>query len=199
MDIELVDEKLTISTRLSSLAVGDSYQFMADYFNNMGEEEMATISWASDNESVISINDDGLAEAHTAGEATITAKYMGVEDMIQVRAGDETSEVNVRSGSFMGANRYTVGGDFNMVEEGDQLILTFEDNFQASSGPGLFIYLSNSSTSITGGLEVGPIQANRGRQVYEISLDQAGLFTYDYVLVWCKPFGVLFGLGEFDN
>lgn len=199
VDIELVDEKLTISTRLSSLAVGDTYQFMAGYFNNLGEEEMATISWTSSDENIISISDDGFAEAHMAGEVTISAMYMGVEDVIEVRASDETSEVNTRSGSFMGTNRYTVGGDFNMIEEGGELILTFEENFQASAGPGLFIYLSNSATTTTGALEVGSIKTNRGKQVYEISLDQAGLFTYDYVLVWCKPFGVLFGLGEFDN
>ena len=69
VDVELVDERLAIDTRLTSLAVGESYQFMADYFNNMGEEEMATVNWSSSNEGVISISAEGLAEAHMLGEA----------------------------------------------------------------------------------------------------------------------------------
>lgn len=199
VDVELVEERLAIDTRLTSLAVGESYQFMADYFNNLGEEEMATVNWSSNNEGVISISAEGLAEAHMLGEATITAEYLGAEDMVTISASDQTVEMTARTGSFMGANNYSVNGDFNLSEENGQLLLTFESNFQASTGPGLFIFLSNSPNSITGALEVGAIQASRGEQVYPISLAKAGLNTYDYVLVWCKPFGVLFGRGRFDN
>lgn len=199
VDVQLVDERLAIDTRLASLGLGDSYQFMAEYFNNMGEEEMATVNWSSSNESVISISNEGLAEAHMLGEATITAEYLGVEDRLTISASNETMEITSRTGSFMGANNYSVNGDFNLSEENGQLLLTFESNFQASTGPGLFIYLSNSPNNIAGGLEVGPIQASRGEQVYQISLADASLNTYQYVLVWCKPFGVLFGRGQFDN
>ena len=199
VDIELVEEKLTINTRLSTLAVGESYEMMADYFNQFGEKEGATISWSSSNDQIISIDIQGLAEAHSVGEVTITATYMGAEDNISVVAGDQTAEVSQRSGSFMGANRYTVNGRFNLLENTEELLLTFEDDFEASAGPGLFVYLSNSPTSIAGGLEVGSIQSSRGEQTYVIDLEDARLFTYNYVLVWCKPFGVLFGYGELDN
>lgn len=199
VDLTLVDEKLIINNRLATLAVGDSYLLMADYFNSMGNEEMAMIDWTSSNSDVISITDEGLAEAHMPGVVTISAMFMGIEDHIMVRASDETAQVTNRTGRFMGANNYSVTGGFNMKEEGGQLILTFESDFASSTGPGLFIYLSNSSTGVTGGVEIGAIQSNKGEQVYTLNLDDARLYTCDYIIVWCKPFGVLFGVGEFEN
>lgn len=196
----LVEEQVSISTRLQSLAVGESFQFSADYFNNMGMLEMADIQWSSSDANVISISDNGEAEAIMNGEATITAMFMGKMDQITVTAGTETMQApNQRSGRFSGANNYSVNGGFTLEESDDRLTLTFMDDFSASSGPGLFIYLSNNNRNITGGYEVGRIQRNSGTQTYEIDINDVGLNTYDYVLVWCKPFGVLFGVGEIQD
>ncbi|OEK07258.1 hypothetical protein BFP71_04110 [Roseivirga misakiensis] len=104
-----------------------------------------------------------------------------------------------RTGSFMGLRNYTVNGDFTLSENGDNLELTFSSNFQSSNGPGLFVYLSNNSTRVTGGIELGQLSANSGTQTYIISRQNAELDTYNHVIIYCKPFGVAFGTGEFDN
>ncbi len=200
VDDIIVEERLSINSRLQSLAIGDNYQFMANFFNRLGAAETAAIEWSSNDPSIISITADGLAQAHMEGIVTISAMFMGLEDSVELRASDETVEgANQRQGRFMGTNNYEVNGDFVLEEAEGKLRLTFASNFAASSGPGLFIYLSNQPNNISGGLELGRIQSNRGEQVYETDLQNAGLNTFNYVLVWCKPFGVLFGRGEFEN
>lgn len=195
-----VEPRLQINTRLQTLAIGESFLLNVDYFNNMGLPQNVQVNWHSSNPTTIAIDQDGNAMALMMGEATITASYMGIEDSIIISASNETMQApNRRTGTFRGASNYSVNGDFMLEEIEGKLRLTFASNFSASSGPGLFIYLSNQPNSISGGLEMGRIQSNSGVQVYETDLQNAGLNTYQYVLVWCKPFGVLFGRGQLEN
>ena len=195
-----LEPRLQINSRLVTLGLGETFQLSVEYFNKMGVAENVPVNWHSSDPSIISIDMEGYALAQMMGEVTITASFMGTEDSIVVKAANNTMEApNRRTGSFRGANNYSVNGDFMLEEVDGKLRLTFDANFSASSGPGLFIYLSNQTNSISGALELGRIQANSGVQIYETDLQNAGLNTYDFVLVWCKPFGVLFGSGQLEN
>ena len=72
-------------------------------------------------------------------------------------------------------------------------ILRFED-FETINGPELHIYLA-SSLGDEDIIDLGIIKATRGNVNYEISSD-IDTDTYNKVLVWCKPFRVLFSYAE---
>lgn len=196
----IVEQTVSISNRLESLAVGDSYQFEADFFDEMGEQAMADIIWSSNNESIMSITTSGLATGVSQGEVWISAMSGMARDSVMVSVGPSTTFAAAeRTGSFVGLRNYNVSGNFTLTEDGDNLVLTFASNFVASRGPGLFVYLSNNSTRVNGGIEMGSLMQNSGAQTYTIALTEAQLDTYNHVLIYCKPFGVAFGTGQFDN
>ena len=196
----VVPEEVSITSSIDSLMVGDSFVFGADYFDMFGRRAEDPITWSSSDESVISITQAGLAMALSAGDAYIRAAVGNAIDSVKVNSGDVTSMVeNVRMGMFQGLSSYNVEGVFTLTDTGDNLELTFGSDFRASNGPGLFIYLSNASRSVNGGIELGALQSNSGTQTYVISKDRAQLNSYSHVVVYCRPFGVAFGFGEFDN
>ena len=75
------------------------------------------------------------------------------------------------------------------------LTLFFESNFEASNGPGLHVYLSNQAEGVAGGIDLGELKSNEGAQQYALP-DDININTYDYVIIYCKPFSVVFGNGE---
>ncbi|MBI1813024.1 DM13 domain-containing protein [Candidatus Peregrinibacteria bacterium] len=85
---------------------------------------------------------------------------------------------------------HDVQGNALLIEKNGKKILRFE-NFSTVNGPDLHIYLA---TGLGGKpyVDLGPIRATRGNVNYELD-DSIDLATYRTVLVWCKPFGVLFG------
>ena len=63
--------------------------------------------------------------------------------------------------------------------------------------PGLYVYLSNNPNSVSGALEIGPVEVFEGAHDYTISgLD---ITTYAYVLYFCKPFNVKVGHGDIEE
>lgn len=66
--------------------------------------------------------------------------------------------------------------------------------FYSTPGPGLYVYLS-ADKGIDDHVNLGSLKANRGDQNYQIP-PGTDLDRYDHVLVWCEPFGVLFGSAE---
>ena len=196
---ELVPARVAITARAESIKVGESYQFQAQYFDDLGNIVDTDITWASTDPSIISIDEMGLATANSEGDVTISAMANGVSDMVLVSAGENTSVVQTeRSGTFEGNRSYVVTGVFTLSQESGELQLTFSDDFSTSNGPGLYVYLTNSESSTSGGIELGALQSNTGAQTYNIDED-IQLGTYDYVLIYCKPFGVAFGIGKFDE
>jgi len=200
VDEVIVPEEVSIVTGVDSLRVGDSFMFVADYFNEFGEKELVDVSWRSTNDGIISIDQNGIASAVMNGDVMILASFGDAIDSVMVNAGNTTSELNTeRTGSFRGRSDYNVIGNITLEDLGDQLELRFGSNFRSSNGPGLFVYLSNSITSTIGGLELGNLKSNSGEQSYIIDKSSAQLDTYKFVLIYCKPFGVTFGYGELNN
>lgn len=95
-------------------------------------------------------------------------------------------------GDFM-RRFHSVQGRALLIQNNDQQIVRFED-FQTDNGPQLHIYLSANLGS-DDFVDLGPIKATKGNVNYTVP---AGTDTSKYrnVLVWCKPFGVLFSYAE---
>jgi len=80
---------------------------------------------------------------------------------------------------------------------GDQAVLKFSSDFVCQNGPGLYIYLSPISSGVTGGLSLGMIKSTSGAQEYELP-NGSNPDLYDHVIIYCQPFGVLFGAASFE-
>lgn len=196
----LVPASLSISRNADSIQLGNTFTFEADYFNEFGQMEAAEINWSSTDPAIISMDNAGAGTALSVGSSFIRAEYLSIVDSILVAVATVVdSELSIREGIFRGNRDYEVNGTFSMAETGNNLELSFDSNFTASNGPGLFVYLSNSQENVIGGVEVGQLQRNSGAQTYTISMSEAQLGTYRFVLIYCKPFGVPFGIGTFNN
>ena len=91
------------------------------------------------------------------------------------------------------ARAHDVAGKALIVQVGDQKILRFED-LQTINGPDLHIYLS-AGLDAGDAVDLGSIRATEGNVNYTIP---AGTDTSKYrnVLIWCRPFGVLFSYAQ---
>ncbi len=95
-------------------------------------------------------------------------------------------------GTFI-PNDHRVAGSAKIIDVNGEKILRFE-NFDTVNGPNLHIYLS-TDMSDDDFIDLGEIKATTGNINYEIPAD-IDVETYDTVLVWCVPFGVLFSYAE---
>ena len=105
---------------------------------------------------------------------------------------------SLKSGSFEGRAHPTTGSA-RIVEEGGKQLLILSDDFKSDSGPRLHVVLTEhlaptSSKELHSGdyVDLGKLKSTKGTQTYEIK--EPG--KYNTVVVYCKPFKVLFGLAK---
>jgi hypothetical protein len=117
------------------------------------------------------------------------------ENMTGTTTTKQTSLLLV--GNFVGVNDgiHNAEGQAKVISldgGGGNMILRLE-NFKATNGPDLYVYLATSkSTTTSDFVNLGRLKGNIGNQNYEI-LDGTDLSKYDTVLIWCRAFSVLFG------
>lgn len=202
---DAVPEALTITVAADTIGQGDTYQFEARFFNNIGVEEFRMIQWTSSAPTLLAIDQNGLATGLEKGTATITAEVEipgkpAVSDAVEVVIAEKTStgSGDQRTGKLKATSNYTLTGDFTMEKQGADLILSLAANYKASSSlPGLYVYLTNNPNSIAGALEIGPAKSFEGAHNYTIP-GNVGLNDYAHLLYYCKPFNVKVGEGVFD-
>ena len=104
--------------------------------------------------------------------------------------------LTIPMGNFVGVGDgiHDAQGDVLIIESDDgSRFLRFED-FRATNGPDLFVYLATDETA-NDFVSLGELKGNIGNQNYMIP-PGADLSNYDTVLIWCKQFSVLFGSAE---
>jgi Electron transfer DM13 len=105
----------------------------------------------------------------------------------------------LRTGSFVGV------GDGIHNAEGIAKVFPLQDgnsilrleNLHVTNGPDLYVYLSPDK-SASDFVNIGKLKANNGNQNYDIPAG-TDLSKYDTVLIWCRPFSVLFGSAELGS
>jgi hypothetical protein len=100
------------------------------------------------------------------------------------------------SGKFIGVNDgiHNAEGQAKILELADGKQLLRLEDFKATNGPDLYVYLATDSTA-QDYVILGELKANIGNQNYEIP-EGVDLAKYDTALIWCKQFSVLFGSAE---
>jgi len=73
IDDAIMAAQLSISPENGVLRVGETLTFSYKYFNQFGQPDDATLSWTSTDQSIIDINENGVATAVTMGQVMITA------------------------------------------------------------------------------------------------------------------------------
>jgi uncharacterized protein YjdB len=78
--IVTVAERLEITPTTSSILTGQTVQFTLKFYNNLGLSTTvpATVVWSSDNLTVATVSQTGLASGITVGQANIKATYNGI-------------------------------------------------------------------------------------------------------------------------
>jgi hypothetical protein len=76
------DEAIEISPTDTSLVVGATFSFSAQYYNRFGEKEAKVFSWSSSNTEIAEINSSGEVTAKTQGQVKITATSGGISSQM---------------------------------------------------------------------------------------------------------------------
>jgi Electron transfer DM13 len=108
-----------------------------------------------------------------------------------VSAFDSVGQKLIARGMFM-SNVHPTSGGVKLYQKGDKYSLVF-NNFKTDSGPDLRIYLSEDRVA-SRFVEIGK-GVNLGDFFIELP-SAPDLKTQKYILIWCKPFSVLFGNAE---
>lgn len=203
-----VDETFRITTALDTLGQGQTFQLRYRYTNNIGVEEEPDIFWNTSDASILSVNDNGLLTGEAKGTATVTARVElpdeTLMDEMAVVVDEETIEPpppppasTSRTGTIKTTSSYLLEGSFEVFATDTGIRIEIAGDYQASTAlPGLYVYLGNNPSSIANALELQAVTVFEGAHVYEV--EGASLEQYDYLLYWCKPFGVKVGDGQME-
>lgn len=95
-------------------------------------------------------------------------------------------------GTFTNGAHATSGKAIISMAGGTKKLLL--ENFKTDAGPDLYVYLATNKTA-SAFINLGLLKATTGNQQYDIS-GMPDFSKYNFVLIWCQQFGVLFGAAE---
>ncbi len=99
----------------------------------------------------------------------------------------------LRRAALHGANGHSTSGSARIERTGESHALRLGDDFRIDSG-NTDVYLAHSSDRVRDGdLNLGELRRLTGAQSYALPHDGG---QYAYVVLWCRPFRVVIGLGE---
>lgn len=197
---DAVPPRVVIVSPIDTLEVGKMYSFSAKYLDESGREAPSTIEWLSTNESVVSINENGLATGLMVGSTSIIAKNEITADTVLLVCDENVTSgpTDLRTATLTSVSSYPLDGSVTLKEESNgDLYLRFSSDFNTTSAlPGLYVYLSNNVNSKADAYEVDAVKQFTGSQEYLLD-GSVSIGEFDYVLFYCKPFNVPVGNGEF--
>jgi len=204
---DFVQPEIRITNQIDTLGVDSIFAFSAIYLNNIGQSEtISSIAWTSSNESIVSVDQDGIARGVSEGNATITATYINDDQTVVADSKDITigtailppsvsTGLRSKEGFIVTTSFYDLEGDFVFHEEENGVSIKIKENYKASSTlPGLYLYLSNNKNSVANALEIGAVTVFNGAHDYVIP--DVGYEDYKFIVYFCKPFNVKVGEAE---
>jgi len=199
-----VDPKIFISNPLSTLEEGTDYQLETKYINYVGKEiTNPVVNWSTNYPEILTVSETGLVTGISMGVATITASLTTEEENLTVT---NTNEITVSmstavepvkfEGTITSTSSYLLKGSYSLVALDDGGVkLSLGEDYEADTNlPGLYVYLGNNPKSIADAHEIGPVTVFQGAHFYD--LPTIDIYDYNYILYWCKPFGVKVGEGQ---
>ena len=103
----------------------------------------------------------------------------------------ENTPITTHKGNFSGFDSlHTGSGDVSVIKTGEGTVLRFEENFQVSNGPDLYVGFGKDG-EYKKGSEVAALKGNIGSQNYLLP-QNFNLEGYNEVWIWCRAFSVPF-------
>ena len=200
-----IQEKLSLNRVIEKLTLNTTFQYTTKYTNNVGEVKTPTIIWSSSNPTIISVSNTGLITGLAIGQSVITAKVTTSEGKVVTTKNTITVTTEIidngnlreKSGAIKTTSSYLLQGKFTIKEiaNTNDLELKIDASYQASSSlPGLYLFLTNNPTNISGAEEIAKVTVYNGAHSYIIK--NTGINDFNHLLYWCKPFSVKVGDGE---
>lgn len=210
IDDPVVPPRVAISPRIDSLSAGETVQFAAKYYNDIGIAEEQAITWISTDTGHIQIDENGLATGIVTGPAQLIATGGGAADTLTLNTAGVTNVTTLRAGDFEGRGGYSASGEARLERQTDgSLKLFFGSDFSASAGPSIYILLANHTSgnySVTAGSpEVNSTSAQisstrvtnfSGAMEFDVPAD-VDIDDFDFVVLYCV-IGPVFGFAELN-
>jgi hypothetical protein len=195
--------KIAISVIIAAIAIPIAIYTISPLFISTVVDEPIPVSAASEFQKYMNLTEEERKQAaeNMSREQAISIGIMAAKQNITVNENINTSIAqqstnNILSGTFegIGDGFHKVEGVANVIRLGSGAEILRLENFKATNGPDLYVYLSTDK-SASDFVNVGRLKGNIGNQNYEI---QAGtdLSKYNTVLVWCRAFSFLFGSAQ---
>ncbi len=107
-----------------------------------------------------------------------------------------TSSNKTLIGNFVGAGDgfHNAEGVAKIIQLADGTDILRLENFKATNGPDLYIYLSTDKTNADI-VNLGRLKGNIGNQNYLIPAG-TDMTKYNTALIWCRAFSVIFGSAQ---
>ena len=103
----------------------------------------------------------------------------------------------ISEGAFEGKGAHSAKGTARIISSGEKKFVRFEDDFEVTNGPDLFVYLGRNG-AYDPETQLGALKGNIGSQNYDIP-GRFDLSQYDSVWVWCRAFSVAFGEAKLNS
>ncbi len=127
---------------------------------------------------------------------TVAAKDNNtVSENLSVATMSTSSNKNL-IGNFVGAGDgfHNAEGVAKIIQLADGTDILRLENFKATNGPDLYIYLSTDKTNADI-VNLGRLKGNIGNQNYLIPAG-TDMTKYNTALIWCRAFSVIFGSAQ---
>lgn len=195
--------KIAISVIIAAIAIPIAIYTISPLFVSTVVDEPIPVSAASEFQKYMNLTEEERKQAaeNMSREQAISIGIMAAKQNITINENinasiAQQSTNNILSGTFegIGDGFHKVEGVANVIRLGSEVEILRLENFKATNGPDLYVYLSTDK-SASDFVNVGRLKGNIGNQNYEI---QAGtdLSKYNTVLIWCRAFSFLFGSAQ---
>jgi hypothetical protein len=167
----------------ASVMKSDAYQ----KFITMSEEEKMQAAKQMSSEERDQIMTDASKVNNSIDE------NISVVQQQQQQTQNTTTANTLRTGSFVGVGDgiHNAEGMVKVIPLNNGNNILRLENLRATNGPDLYVYLATDKTN-SDSISLGKLKANNGNQNYNVP-SGTDLAKYDTVLIWCRPFSVLFG------
>lgn len=188
IDVTTTQKSIIINNVIEELIITGTHQYQTTYTNELGNvDNTVSITWASSNNNIISVDQNGLITASASGEATITVMVtldnqdvISFEDTVTVVAIAERLSINnpTETLDINNTYQYTTTYTNNAGETDNNTAVNW-----TSSNPSVLTVNSNGlATAISGGNAVitATVTSTTGTQITDtdaVTVNAAALQT----------------------
>lgn len=112
-----------------------------------------------------------------------------VDEKIEDISVEESVSI-ISKGTFQGLGAHNAKGTAQLIKIGDKFYVRFEDDFQVTNGPDLFVHFGKDGKYVAEA-ELGALKGNVGGQNYEVPVG-INPEEFNEIWVWCRAFSVPF-------